>query len=213
MEASWRQWPKRFRSLKQDKIQEYIDGKALPLRFRVRLKDKKIHYLEPAHIYSSYSGGDGSASNPYQIKDNVDFRLFVNDLAEDSWYGDGAHFKQTGDFEIAAREGLIDEEGWVGEPFAGSYDGDGHTISGLYYIGTKSNMGLFTELLYNAEVKNLTINVKRFDTPGTAGAENRQKSNARQRRVCGGWIYRSRSDFYRREWHPDQKSEHSTPIR
>ena len=72
----------------------------------------------------------------------------------------------TGDFEIAAREGLIDEEGWVGEPFAGSYDGDGHTISGLYYIGTKSNMGLFTELLYNAEVKNLTINVKRFDTSG-----------------------------------------------
>ncbi len=144
----------------------YIEGKALPLRFRVRLKDKKIHYLEPAHIYSSYSGGDGSASNPYQIKDNVDFRLFVNDLAEDSWYGDGAHFKQMGDFEIAAREGLIDEEGWIGEPFAGSYDGDGHSISGLYYIGTRSNMGLFTELLYNAEVKNLTINVKRFDTSG-----------------------------------------------
>lgn len=144
----------------------YIEGKALPLRFRVRLKDKKIHYLEPAHIYSSYSGGDGSASNPYQIKDNVDFRLFVNDLAEDSWYGDGAHFKQMGDFEIAAREGLIDEEGWIGEPFAGSYDGDGHSISGLYYIGTRSNIGLFTELLYNAEVKNLTINVKRFDTSG-----------------------------------------------
>ena len=144
----------------------YIDGNALPVRFRVNLKDKMIRYLEPAHVYSTYSGGDGSANKPYEIKDNIDFRLLVNDLTEDSWYGDGVYFQQTGDFEITAREGLIDEDGWVGEPFAGSYDGKGHTISGLYYIGTRSNVGLFTELLYNAEVKNLTVNVKRFDTSG-----------------------------------------------
>lgn len=144
----------------------YIDGKALPLRFRVRLKDKMVRYLEPAYVYSTYSGGDGSVFNPYKIKDEIDFRSLVNDLSEDSWYGLGVYFKQTADFELTAREGLIDEEGWVGEPFAGSYDGGDHSISGLYYIGTRSNVGLFTELLYDAEVKNLTINVKRFETTG-----------------------------------------------
>ncbi|GEM_PF-4681024 len=51
--------------------------------------------------------------------------------------------------------------------FAGTFDGQGHTISGLYYSG--SNAGFFASLTGNATVKRLSINDSYFASDDNAG--------------------------------------------
>lgn len=51
--------------------------------------------------------------------------------------------------------------------FAGTFDGQGHTISGLYYSG--SNAGFFASLTGNATVKRLNINDSYFASDDNAG--------------------------------------------
>ena len=41
--------------------------------------------------------------------------------------------------------------------FAGTFDGQGHSISGLFAKGSNANLGLFAETLSNCEIKNLKI--------------------------------------------------------
>lgn len=51
--------------------------------------------------------------------------------------------------------------------FAGTFDGQGHTISGLYYSG--SNAGFFASLTGNATVKRLNINDSYFESNDYVG--------------------------------------------
>ncbi len=118
-----------------------------------------------ATIYGqSYSGGSGTAEDPYQIANKTDLKYLSEH--SDEW---GKHFKQTADITFSASdfqsggdfynsgEGFI-PIGNFGTPFTGSYDGDWHTIDGLYISRSSTDhVGLFGWIDLGAEVKNIGI--------------------------------------------------------
>ncbi|NTW32068.1 MAG: T9SS type A sorting domain-containing protein [Bacteroidetes bacterium] len=89
--------------------------------------------------------GDGSSGNPYQIAslENLYWIAYQVDIGTPSCFS-GKYFVQTADIDASATStwfsyGLDDYYGWdpagtsdYAKTFAGSYDGQGHTISGLY---------------------------------------------------------------------------------
>jgi len=118
----------------------------------------------------AYSGGDGnSASTAYQI-DNL------NDLQElQNTSGDwGKYFKQTSNIDASTTSGWDSGYGFspIGNnstKFTGSYDGQGHTIDGLYIHRTSTNyIGLFG-YTNNATIENLgvtNVDVSGFEVVG-----------------------------------------------
>jgi hypothetical protein len=98
----------------------------------------------------TYSGGDGTEGNPYQIAD-------LDDLAELSttsadW---GAYFIQTADIDATA--GGISPIGSTSTPFSGNYDGQGSVIPNLTISQEGSdNIGLFG-YVEDGVIKNLGV--------------------------------------------------------
>ncbi len=80
----------------------------------------------------TYSGGDGSSGNPYQIANLTDLGELSSTSAD--WVAD---FIQTADIDATATSGWDSGAGFspIGSPysakFSGCYDGDNHTISNL----------------------------------------------------------------------------------
>ena len=118
--------------------------------------------------YAKYSGGSGTADNPYQIATAADL-IALGETPEDY----DKHFLLTADIDLdpnlpggkvfdkavvarATWEGL--SPGWRslrGSPFTGVFDGAGHVISHLTIQG-KEYLGLFGQLS-GADVKNLGV--------------------------------------------------------
>jgi hypothetical protein len=92
----------------------------------------------------TYSGGAGTVGNEYLIANLTDLRY----LSEHSSDWD-KHFKQTANIDASATSGWNSGEGFspIGNPsvnFTGSYNGQGHIISGLFINRpTTSYVGLF----------------------------------------------------------------------
>ena len=111
---------------------------------------------------AKYSGGDGSESNPYRISDAYD----MNDIGlhEEDW---GSHFVMVNDVNLAQFTGtqfnIIGEFVNLGhpdnKPFAGVFDGNGHTISNFSYQTTATDgIGLFRHVSDpNAVIKDLGL--------------------------------------------------------
>ncbi|MGN1262503.1 MAG: hypothetical protein ACI4TW_00560 [Prevotella sp.] len=123
----------------------------------------------------AYSGGNGSASNPYQISTAQDLADLAYMVSENGEEYSGKYFVMTKD--ITLNEGLINDnctgrnEGnfqiWrpIGKygffsdnDFSGNFNGNGHTIYGLYITVDAKDAynGLFGSLDV-AMVRNLTI--------------------------------------------------------
>src|SRR5690554_6662280 len=92
----------------------------------------------PSNVYAdgTFAGGDGSVENPYQIADAIQ----LNEVRHNS-PGPGQnylkdHFILTANIDLSA---YASGEGWVpigdntggSTRFEGTFDGKGHTISGL----------------------------------------------------------------------------------
>lgn len=123
---------------------------------------------------TEYAGGDGSKSNPYQIATAEQLAKLAADVNSGvSTFG--KYFKLTAD--IVIHENVMDKStadlraggafpnftligDYVSDTdfkaFSGIFDGDGHTISGIYYHGYVSYMALF-RCLDKATIKNLGI--------------------------------------------------------
>lgn len=99
---------------------------------------------------TEFLGGDGTEENPYLISNKTHLNNVRNYL--------DAHFKMVADIEFTeadfAENGAFynDGQGWepIGRnsyyPFTGVFDGDEHTVTGLYYRRTDSGteyVGLF----------------------------------------------------------------------
>lgn len=130
---------------------------------------------------TAFAGGDGSEANPYQIStaEELAFLAQIMDNRDiDNTYNgvdyENKHYILTADIqvndpaEIAQADTKAPTYGWepigsVSNPFIGVFDGDGHTVSGLYCIaapqsvtGDGSSLAMF-EAIKNAEVKNVTV--------------------------------------------------------
>lgn len=110
--------------------------------------------LFPTPVFAStdpFSGGNGSAADPYQISSQADYLSLVKDS---QYWSD--HFILTQNVSISSTSTPI---GNSNTPFTGTFDGSEHTISGLAVSGdtsTPDGTGLFgwTD---GATIENLTL--------------------------------------------------------
>jgi len=116
-----------------------------------------FHYSVP-----SYSGGTGEPDNPYLIATADDLNAIGAD--PNDW---DKHFRLVADIDMADYTGTEFNiagrfYGWNdpnNEPFAGVFDGNGHTIANLTYsAGHADDIGLFGFVdTTNAEIRDLTL--------------------------------------------------------
>ncbi|MCI5892409.1 MAG: 5'-nucleotidase C-terminal domain-containing protein [Clostridiales bacterium] len=118
------------------------------------------------------AGGEGTEKSPYLIGDLETLEILRDNVNSGTDYS-GIYFKLTADIDMSEKYSESTGESWTpigtrgntlmdknddekNKPFAGSFDGDGHKISGLYIYGTDECQGLFG---YTADgaVKNLTV--------------------------------------------------------
>ncbi|MCI8979060.1 MAG: hypothetical protein HFE52_00175, partial [Clostridia bacterium] len=107
-------------------------------------------------MLSVLSQSISAADSPYLISDAEDlknFRDLVNAEASSTLSA-----RLTADIDLNSEEWIpiYPASGYATEAFAGTFDGDGHTISGLSINSDKSNQGLFG-LINGAEIKNLNV--------------------------------------------------------
>ena len=118
--------------------------------------------------------GEGTAEKPYQIGNAAELYWFaglVNGTLEGVEQNKSAHAKLTTD--ITVNEGVLDENkelvsgvnftewtpigsGWVN--YTGTFDGYGHSVSGLYFNNPSSdNVGLFGYIGENGKILNVGV--------------------------------------------------------
>ncbi len=146
------------------KAKNNIDSKKT---FTIEIKSAGVTILQIKNVSINpemfFSGGEGTEDNPYLIANTRDFyKLIKND--ENSELFD-KHYRLISDLNLNDR---IDGEslnpiGSPSNPFTGSFDGDGHSISGVTF--DKNNIladktdeygGLFG-VIDGATIKNLTL--------------------------------------------------------
>ena len=136
-----------------------------------------IHAAWDGTSASSFAGGDGSQSSPYEIATCEQLAYFaqqVNAGISDNW-SRGKYFRLTADIvfndNVTATALATLEKGTafticpvIGEytnettykAFQGNFDGAGHSISGLYYYDSGNAMTFF-KAIDGAVIKNLHI--------------------------------------------------------
>ncbi len=92
--------------------------------------------------------GTGTKSDPFLIEDAGNLMRLTYSVQQGNRYG-GCYFKLTADVDIAeyCGESIYTWKpiGSINHPFYGTFDGDGHTVSGLKITGNDSYVGLFGE--------------------------------------------------------------------
>lgn len=126
--------------------------------------------------------GSGSSSDPYIISDATELRKLADDVESGKTYRD-EYFKMTADViinrNVLNANGDLNGSGasfeqWkpIGKgstPFCGTFDGNGHTISGIYINKEqRDSLGLFGYLA--GKISNLTINDSYIKGRGALGA-------------------------------------------
>ena len=91
--------------------------------------------------------GSGTEKDPYLIKTAAQLAAVVSSNNGGAWKG--KYFKLANDIKIndTSKANWMDSVTknwiWADFRFTGIFDGDGHTIDGLYYNGSKKRVGLF----------------------------------------------------------------------
>lgn len=116
------------------------------------------------------NGGTGTISDPYQITVAEDLDMVRNNLS--------SHFKLMNDIDLSEWIALNSPStGWTPlgnaeTPFSGTFDGNGHVISGLWInLPDASDVGLFGRVYgtTSIEIKNLGVII---DEKGIIGSKN-----------------------------------------
>ena len=108
-------------------------------------------------------GGDGTAAHPYEIKTAAQLETF-RDLVNGDGAGANAHAKLMNNIDLSSVCGaeLSNGTSWepignsIGNSYEGTFNGDGHTISGLYIDSSTNDQGLFGRVI-GGTVQNLTV--------------------------------------------------------
>ncbi len=131
-----------------------------PLSWAQRIPEPIDFTLTP-NLKLDLIAGSGTAANPYQISNFQQLELVNTDLS--------ANYILTEDidlsdriFETAVIAAHQDDpgKGYVGTPFTGSFDGNGHTITGLTIntdSRTASYLALFGQIAAPATIKDLAV--------------------------------------------------------
>ncbi len=134
-----------------------------------------------ASFGGTYSGGTGEPNDPYLIATAEDLNSIG--LDPNDW---SKHFKLMADIDTNGVEYNIiagGSETWSyqGEPFVGSFDGDGHVIKNLTINDvSQSYIGLFGYIGTGGEIKNLRLenfNLTGYGYVGAVAGENKGSIN------------------------------------
>ncbi|MBE8951553.1 MAG: hypothetical protein SR1Q7_00205 [Quinella sp. 1Q7] len=128
------------------------------------------------------NGGDGSEENPYLIGTVEGLQYLANYVnASDEYYYtnnenqcEGLNFKLAADLDLSSVANWT-TIGYRDNPFRGTFDGDGHTISNLTITGKSKYVGLFGNVGKGGTVQNVTldnVNVSGKDSVGGLIAYN-----------------------------------------
>ena len=152
------------------------EGTRYPRRFTVTVRDNMVKSVQSdAFSYAGYLEGEGTEDNPYQIHNLVELTDFFALLAVDSDHARDRFFVQKANITLEGQGTSGADRGHIGQPFAGHYNGNNHSIHNLWYLGTASdedvNVGLFSVLYEGAEIRNLTLdNIDLKNTKEKVGA-------------------------------------------
>ena len=119
-------------------------------------------------VADSFAGGDGSETSPYQIANGEQLAYFASLINAHSNLNDRTrHYQLTADIDLGGIEWTPISTAYSSTQylFAGTFDGNGHTISNLSITGASSAVGLFGEVT-SATIKNLTIKNASINTSG-----------------------------------------------
>ena len=118
-------------------------------------------------VADEFAGGSGTEADPYLISNGAELAKLANDVNGVTGYS-GKYFKLTADIVLNNTEGW---ETWnektenlnvwtpIGNSsrnFRGIFDGNGHTVKGVYINGNSSYRGLFGNVL-SGTIKNLQV--------------------------------------------------------
>ena len=114
--------------------------------------------LPPIEVHAAFSGGSGTASDPYLVSTPADFLNVSNYTSK--------HFRQTCDISFSGRSFTP-----ISSSFYGTYDGGGFAITDISYNGFSrgifsTNYGVIQNLSFRN--CNITVNVS-YVTNGYAG--------------------------------------------
>ena len=133
-----------------------------------------------AQVAANYAGGNGTKEDPFLISNAAELALLAHDVSTEKDFSLGRFFRLTQDIvvnEAVMATDLTKLQDYTGRPpfpetpaigsftnetdyiaFQGVFDGDGHTISGLYLTANQgvNYLALF-RVIEDAEIRNLGI--------------------------------------------------------
>ena len=111
-------------------------------------------WTDSGNYDTTFAGGSGTESDPYLIstaRQLAGVAYYVNSFGDEGEHT-YAYYRQTADIDLSAY--------WwdaIGTNyFRGHYDGDGHTVSGVFTESTRVNIGLFS-FTNGAEISNVGV--------------------------------------------------------
>lgn len=110
------------------------------------------------------SGGGSSASDPYQISERAHLEWMADQIENYSQTFDGKFFKLQNNIDLSDAPLTPigrDNSYPAAKFFAGTFDGDGYTISGLHFEASSSyeDYGLFGQVGQHGVIKNLGVEI------------------------------------------------------
>lgn len=122
-------------------------------------------YLPPYLTKASFYG-NGTAENPYEIRNVNDLKLLAEKVNNGTDY-EGKYFKQTANIDLKNEPNWIPIGGtviehtstWEISVFKGNYDGDGHKITNLTTTEDSNHVGLFGKA-EDATIQNCNVEGK-----------------------------------------------------
>ena len=103
---------------------------------------------------SEFIAGEGTEESPYIIANGADLAYFTAQVNGGNDYS-GKYIKVISDIDLNTE--LVEPIGNTAKYFRGTFDGDGHTISGLNISSDSANGIGFFGACHNATVKNINV--------------------------------------------------------
>ncbi len=120
-----------------------------------------------------YAGGDGSEESPYEINDAEQLLYFSQTV--NAGTDAGAYYKLTANIDLNGTSwtpvGFHSSTTGYTTVFSGNFDGNGYTISNVTINSASTSYVGFFGFLYNATVKNLTLDNVTIDIYGDTKTE------------------------------------------
>ena len=110
--------------------------------------------INPTEPPKQFANGSGTEEDPYLISDAEQLAI-LSELSQADSFVD-TYFELTADITLTGENNVAPIGGWA-SAFGGTFDGNGHTISGVHIKNTGDGSGFFACIQGGATIKNLAL--------------------------------------------------------